>query len=338
MARTIPSGSHFLTLVPGVKTKELGGRRKSTTSEYYTIDDLIFTAVGEGGGCGSLGELIVMTNTDGAFSHLPDIYNETPGVTNIPAGTVIEDLLREILNPYNTTDLTFNHLTVEYDDSGTTVLESASTTDLEVGQKVVISSISYTVEDHTKVVDDSIVLKENGSMVANDISDTSSSYPYSRTISQDNPHSWAYQLFAEEDGGSVTVDISSSTKKFVWYNRVKTGASTAEDLGSAGQNATAQDIYDEIDLFSELQSASDIEFNGNDDTNHPDKYTWIAYPLDWNLGDILSGATSVKVDFKNMGIRTLTNTYGAVNLYYVFWKSRSKGAFDGDDFIKVTFT
>jgi len=339
MARTIPSGSSILTLVPGVKTRELGSQRKSNTSEYYTIDDLIFTAVGDGGGGGgSLGEPIVMTNTDGAFSHLPDVYNGTPGITNIPAGTVVEDLLRNILNPYNTTDLTLNSLMVEYDDSGNPDPETSSVTNLEVGQKVDISSISYTVEDHTKVVDNSLVLKRNGVPVEQGISDTASSLVYSDTLSYDVPASYGYQLFAEENGGPVTVDISSSTKRFTWYRRVKAGASIAEDLGVNGQNAVAQGIYDEISLFSSLQSPGDIAFNGNSDTDDSSKHTWIAHPLDWTIGDILSGATSVKVDFQNMGVGTLTNAYGAVNLSYMFWRSNSKGAFDGDDFIKVTFT
>ena len=96
MARQIPGGSKFLTLSSHVATPEYSVKKDD--HEHYTIDDLIFTAVGPGvsGNAGSLAELVNITNNDGAYSHLSNVYSGSV----VPAGTSIEVLLRSILNPY----------------------------------------------------------------------------------------------------------------------------------------------------------------------------------------------------------------------------------------------
>ena len=91
MAKTVPSGSWFHTLDPSRIPHERRSAKLNNESEYYTVDDLIFTIGGGEGNAGILGELINVTNPDGAFTHLP---------SQIAAGTNLEDILRDMLHTY----------------------------------------------------------------------------------------------------------------------------------------------------------------------------------------------------------------------------------------------
>lgn len=338
MARQIPSGQKILTHDASLDTAERGSSGKKNKSEYYTIDDIIFTAGGDSAGSsGALTEGISMTNDDGAFDHLPTLYSDG----NIPAGTSIEALLRTILNPYATSTLSISTITVAYDDSTNNTVENLNSPKiLENGQKVHVKTIGYNVGDHTKVLDDSVRLLQDNIQVLTGIDDEGDSVTYShqQTISNISGGvvSLNYKLQATDNGNTgIETTISSSTKSFKWYDRLRIGASNVASLGNGNDGANA--LFGNLNIINSLQEPSDVSFNGNNTTDNPLNRTWIAHPLSWTIGDIKSGATSVKVDFSGPFQKQVTNAYG-VDIYYHFWVSNSFGAFDADDFLTVEFT
>tara|TARA_R110002050_G_scaffold160899_1_gene290373 strand:+ start:168 stop:1211 length:1044 start_codon:yes stop_codon:yes gene_type:complete len=347
MARTIPSGSSILTLVPGVKTKELGSRRKSDGAEYYTIDDLIFTAVGEGGGAGTLALPIVVTNPDTqAFGHLDSVFNSIPGRTEIPAGTSIELVLREILNPYIATGITLNSVSAAIKSEGVwggyNPIASSTDTVLEAGQGFRIQSFSYSVDDSDVIVDNSInFLNTQGSILFGGFSDTATTgvlgtiHTVENTeVSSANGETFNYRLSAREDGGVNEIDIYSGRKYFKFNNRARAGGSEEASVNTNN----AADLFADLVSYNALSAKTNIAFVGDADTDDGDKYVWIVYPSVWGeASDILLGDFGVKDDFLDSQSFSVQNIHG-VSVLYRFYRSRSAGPFGVGQNITLTFS
>lgn len=346
MARQIPGGSKFLTLSSHVETPEYNSRKDD--HEHYTIDDLIFTAVGPGvsGNAGSLAELVNITNNDGAYSHLSNVYSGSV----VPAGTSIEVLLRSILNPYIQATINLSSLNIGF-RTGTGASEvwssyndnNSSSIVLEAGQGYRISSFYQTVSDSSLTLDDSFSFSRNNQTgLITGSSDVTGSIvlPTVFTFESITPpgpsgNLHSFVINGTDNGGGVETTIQSNAKTISFYNRVKIGAS---DQSTATTIPVGQALFSELSLKDLLiPKTSNLSFVGDANTNDQSKYTWIAFPINWgNPTDIVQAATSIIDDFEERTTIELTNEHGS-NMSYYFYRSTSKGAFGVGANITVKF-
>lgn len=338
MANIIPSGSWIHTMSPGFAPKERRSTSLNNQAEYYTIDDFIYTTGGGGGGgsAGSLAELINVTNNDGAFTHLP---------AQISAGTNIEALLRDILNPYVATTCSLTGLSVRYYNNATWggfVSESSSVVTLEVGQRFEIQAISYTVANSDVTVDNSGSFLSNGSAVGSNtaISDVSGNYILpsvlavnsATSVIPDAGLSYSFKMSFIDNGGNNDITINSTTKTIRFLYNIAVGANET--------SIVTPTLMSSLSLINTGSPKGDIAFEGNANTTDNSKYTWICYPASWGLADdIVLAATSVIGDFQSPTIVAITDhsNQTSLSLSYMFYRSTSKGAFGNGQNVTLKF-
>jgi hypothetical protein len=345
MATQIPGDRLINTKDGDTPDKKLWERKHNQDyTEYYTISDLIYTILGgEGGDAGSLAEDIIMTNSDGAFVHLPAIYNETVGSTVIPAGTSIEGLLREILNPYIKTTMSINLVNVAFEVDGTWGDFSDYNEDdftLEVGQGFKLYSLNYSIANSSVTVDDSVSFhRNNNSALYDGISTTGGTFQlptinvYNNESVGYNGYTESFHLEAVDNGSGSNLPIISNYISFKFRDRIRAGGSAE---ASANTN-NIEALFGELDTYNALVTKSSFSFQGDADTTDDTKFLWIAYPASWGaVYDIEVSNTGVLPDFYDPVVVSRTNTHGA-SVSYLLYKSKSKGGFGVGQPINVSF-
>jgi hypothetical protein len=293
---------------------------------------------GVGGGIGATTGLITVTNTDGAFTHLPATYE---------IGTELEDILSAILEKYNITTVSFTryYITKTNSNGSTSTANSSSSVSLEVGQPAQVVSFDYSVGDNEKTQDNSLIFivgtsSSTTTVHESGISDINSSHtlatPY--TLSPNTLTTKYLRLSAVDTGGtggSNTTIYASGTKSLYWKWRVRYGASTTTSINSTTE---AQTFFDGMTTgYDALTSETTLNMSGTTATDTQGNYTVIAYPSSWGaISSILLGATEVLSDFTDMGDYNITNDFSATG-GYSFYRSNDDAAFNDTQTITFYF-
>lgn len=277
---------------------------------------------------------ITVTNLDGGFSHILG--------STYTSGTQIEDILKEILEPYNPTAIYLNYLMVSLDLTDGTQgppQQTSSSLLVEVGRRLEVTGFKSTVAEPEQTTDNSVTLFANNSIVEGGFADdtTEKTLASADVHEYNTPATVTYYVSALDsggDGGSSQV-ITSNSIQLEWKYRVKLGASSVASISSS---AEAESLFDSINLpVNQLRSELDITTTANAAMDTAGNYTWIMYPSAFGpLTDVLVGATSVLSDFESPVTYNITNQYGATNAY-LFYRSTYDDAFAEGQQVKVDF-
>ena len=256
----------------------------------------------------------------------------------ITAGTSVEAILRDMLEKYNLTTITFSSLKSAFqniDGSYPALTNRSSLGIVEVGRGLRSAGFSFSIGDTSQTEDNSVRISVGGSTLVSGISETGSPATFA-TDTQDvsSPTSRTYTVAATDSGGSSDQTIDAS-KTVYWRYLVKLLASSTETITSGN----AETVYDgATEMGTNLNSGTSWSVRTTSAGNLGTNYTYIVFPA--SFGDlqnvIQDGALSVINAFTDLGDFTINNQYG-VSVSYSFYRTNSKGAFEDDTLLDITF-
>lgn len=296
----------------------------SYTSANITVDSkgritYATNGSGSGGADTSIDSDLYITNTDAAFGHM---------TSPISSGTSVQDILIEMLQKYIVTTIDLSSLKVSLQAANGAWGEAQSMSNVpvrEIGGGVRVVGFTFSIATPSQITDNSVSFFENNTLLQGGFSEDSpfatlSSY---QEVSPATPQSFTYKASAVDSGDGTDVLISDTMSVRFRY-RVKAGTTTAS-LIDGGNAAT---VYNNIEaIVDSLMLESNIQFNGNANTNNGLKHTCIVYPESFgDISSILQGATEVVSDFNSFGPFSIANVNGSV-IQYRFYVSKDPGAF-----------
>ena len=282
--------------------------------------------------------VINISNTDSAFSHMTD---------PITSGTSVEAILRNMLEKYNLSTITFSSVVGSYENtdgsfptaSNKTLGNSSQSAILETGQTLRTTGFNFVVGTPSQTTDNSVLFKVGSTTLVSGVADTATSASYSaddqvqNSVTTESDVIFTVQV-TDSGGGS---DVArTTTRRAYWRNRVILGASSTSAI--ADDNA-ADTLYDGItQMASELNKGDTFTVTTTSDGNDGNNHTYIIFPA--SFGELQSviqdGSLPVINAFTDLGDFTITNQYGA-SISYSFFKSNSKGAFATGTSLVITF-
>jgi hypothetical protein len=270
----------------------------------------------------TLSSSITITNTDAAFSHMS---------SPIASGTSLEQVVRNILEKYNLTSITFSSFSAALESTSSTYGSPTTSTGatLEIGRGVKIHGFNYSVGDPTQTTDDSVkFIQGSSTVIESGFADDATSATLASVITLDpgTASSTQYKLTVIDSGGGSDVTRTSVSRGFSWQYRVRVGAHSTSSITSDSEAAALWALI--TDGYNNIRSESDFTISATSAMNTALNYTWIAYPAAWgNLNQVLlDGSTNVLSDFQSPVDYNITNDYG-LTASYRFYRSTYDQAF-----------
>ena len=270
----------------------------------------------------TLGSTITITNGDAAFSHMS---------SPIASGTSLEQVVRDILEKYNLTNITFSSFSAALESTSSTYGSPTTSVGavLEIGRGVKIYGFNYNVGDPTQTTDDSVNFVQGGStLIESGFADDALQATLATVVTLDpgNESTTQYRLTVIDSGGGSDVIRNSVSRGFSWQYRVRVGAHSTSSITSDSEAATLWALI--TDGYNNIRNTSNLTISATSAMNTALNYTWIAYPASWgNLTQILlDGSTNVLSDFQSPVDYNITNDYG-LTASYRFYRSTYDQAF-----------
>lgn len=285
---------------------------------------------GGAGGDDLIDSAIEVTNTDGAFSAIKGSTFET--------GTSITSVLSQILNPYSYSTLSISSFAATIDGSSQSV---SSDKVVEVGNTVVLASLTYTVTNGSQIKDDSLTLLKDGAVNATNLPESDSTYSLSSiTESKSAPGEVSFSLRATDAGSvnSAEKEVVSPEFKFLW--RYSTRLSAGSTIPSSNGQATV--LYQaSVDAKQVLDPGTgSIDLDCNAQNLNTDNFTFLMIPESFGTlkSVILNNSTDVTADFVQVtsSTFTVTNDHGIGVSYYIY-RTNDPGAFSDSSTLTIKF-
>lgn len=229
--------------------------------------------------------------------------------TVTPAGTEMEQILRNILTPYQTSTLT------------SLVIQLTPTASVyEVGQQVVLGNAVYThTNDSNGVAPKNIVVSGvgfSGTYQSSPIPSNGSTQQYSGASTL----SWTIVSQNAQNNATNSLTFSRSAQWRMFYGALSASTITIGSLQQSKLNATQSTTW---------TNTSANQTAGN--------YTYIAYSAAYPdlTSIVLNGAAPVLGAFTKQSDVSYTNAYGITQTYKVY-RSNATGAFASGDTLTIS--
>lgn len=317
----IESIADFVSAIAGEGLTATDGVLSTETSEHVIVDDIVVT-------------------------NLSSEIGAAQGPKTYTAGTLIEDIVRDILTDYYVATIGLTGLKIQLESTTEDTFETEYTsltsyTDVEVGRAVKVNGFNYIVNKPSQTQDTSVTFYQSGSTIQSGYADTSTSGTLTTSL-QNEYHvqtTIPYKVSAIDNGGDSSVTITSGSRYIRWLYKVKVGAL---DTVSISSESEAQTLYDNLittNAFDNITLKQDIETQGTQYTFTEGYYTWVIFPAAWDIDNIVQAGQPVLSDFEYKGDFDIDNGYvdNANKISYSFYVTTYERAFLDGENITVSF-
>ena len=250
----------------------------------------------------------VNTTIDNAITATVTVGGVSSGTT-IPAGTEMEQVLRNILTPYQTSSL-----------STFTVQLTPTATLYEVGQQVSLGNAVFTyTNDSNGFAPKNFVVTGTGFTGTYQSSPIASDNSTQQYVSA-STRTWTLAAQNANNVATNTLTFSRSAQWRVFFGALSSGSVT---IGSLQQ--------------SKLNANQTTTWTSSTDNANGSNYTYLAYSASYPdlTSIVLNGAAPVLGAFTKQSDVSYTNSYGITQTYKVY-KSNATGAFANGDTLTIS--
>lgn len=282
---------------------------------------------------------IVVTNLNAEIG-------DAQGPKTYVAGTLIEDILRDILSDYYPSTATLTGLKLQYettteDTFGTEQSSGQTYTNIEVGRAIKLTGFNYSISKPDQTANTSVTFYQNGGQIESGFLDSSSTGALASSLFHEShaEQTLSYKISVIDDGSGTNITVNSNTRYLRWLYRVKVGALDTVDISTESE---AQSLYDDLittDAFDNITTKQNIATQGTQYTFTQGYHTWVIFPAVWDLDNIVQAGQPVLADFEYMGDFDIDNGYtdASNKITYSFWVTTYERAFLEGENITISF-